>query len=305
MRITKDPKLAAQSIREGKLVLFPTETVYGLGASARNHQACLNIYQVKNRPMDNPFIVHVSDPDEFSALAEVPELYWPMIRHFSPGPIAYIFRKKDNDIFSTGLSTIGLRVPDHPVCQEFLALAGPVSAPSANKSGKPSITQKKYLWEEFQGSVDILLEGEDPKIGIESTVLDLTDTDPILLRPGKISFEALQKFFPNLKRMDTSTDSPRSPGLKYKHYSPDCQLFWYDSQSTIPEGAGFLGFQKISSDFSVFLTNNLDYMREMYGFFIECDRRKLKIAYCEPPLDDEYTESLQNRLSKAMGNTSY
>ncbi|MCX8000508.1 MAG: L-threonylcarbamoyladenylate synthase, partial [Leptospiraceae bacterium] len=220
MELTEDIEKAAHYIKNGKLVLFPTETVYGLGASSWNFEACEKIYKVKGRPKDNPFIIHVGRIEDIFELGEVHPKYEELIYKFSPGPISFILRKRKKNLFSTGLPTIGIRVPSLPKTIEFLKLAGPVSAPSANLSGKPSITKVEYLLETFQNSVDLLLLGEEPEIGIESTVIDLSHENPILLRPGKISSNEIKNFLPNLKIISKAEEKPVSPGLKYRHYSP-------------------------------------------------------------------------------------
>ncbi len=302
MQITQSPKVAAEYIQQGKLVLFPTETVYGIGASAFIESACLQIYKVKNRPQDNPFIIHVSSVEEIFLYAKVEEYYKDLIKALVPGPITFVLPKRETRLFSTGLPTVALRIPDHPLVLEFLALAGPVSAPSANLSGRPSITLKSDLLVEFQGKVDLFLEGNEPNIGIESTVVDLTSPEPTLLRPGKVTYSRLLKYFPNIKKNNyKKIDKPLSPGLKYRHYSPNCKVLWYEGEILQPELSGFLGFSLKKTKLNAIVVDNLEYMRKLYSFFIECDRLNLSFAYCEKPLEDEFADILYNRIEKAIG----
>lgn len=301
LEISEDIEKAAYFIKQGKLVIFPTETVYGLGASSWNEIACLKIYEVKGRPKDNPFIIHVGRVEDIFDLTFVHPHYERFIYSFSPGPISFILAKKKEGLFSSGLPTIGIRVPSFQKIQEFLKLAGPVSAPSANLSGKPSITKLNYLLETFQNTVDFLLLGEEPEIGIESTVIDLTKDVPVLLRPGKVSSEEIKKYLPNLQIFSKIENlTPLSPGVKYKHYAPDCLVKWYEGENLSILENSYLGFSNIPSAYSIQVQDNLDYMKNLYSFFIESDKRKVKIAYCEKPLPDRFAESILNRVEKAI-----
>lgn len=300
--LTNDPILAGEYLKKGKIVIFPTETVYGMGASSRSEEACKKIYQIKSRPIDNPFIVHVSSLEEMERIGVVAEHHRSAIQHLIPGPISFILPKKDLSIFSTNLPTIGIRIPSDPMIQKMLSISGPVSAPSANVSGKPSLTHWEDVVEIFDGKVDLILKGNEPVIGIESTVLDLSGEIPILLRPGKITEEELQELFPKLQTNATSTIKPISPGLKYRHYSPDCKVELLESTTQIPNNSfGFIGFETPKdSNFTVLVKNNLEYMKNLYKFFIDCDKKKLTIAYCQMPQDDKWKKSLLNRLEKAI-----
>lgn len=301
LEISGDIEKAAYFIKQGKLVIFPTETVYGLGASSWNESACLKIYEVKGRPKDNPFIIHVGRIEDIFELAFVNPRYENFILNFSPGPISFILPKRKKKLFSSGLSTIGIRVPSFRKTQEFLKLAGPVSAPSANLSGKPSITKINYLIETFQNTVDFLLLGDEPEIGIESTVVDLSKDIPVLLRPGKISSQEIKKFLHNLEipsKLENLT--PLSPGVKYKHYAPDCIVKWYEGESLSLLENSYLGFSNIPSAYSIQVKDNLDYMKNLYSFFIESDKRGIKIAYCDKPISDGFAEGIVNRVEKAI-----
>jgi L-threonylcarbamoyladenylate synthase len=302
--ITKDPQEAAYFINRGGIVVFPTETVYGIGASSRNFQACRQIYSIKNRPSDNPFIVHTHRLEKLVDACEITESLIYSISKFSPGAITYILPKKDRSIFSSDLPTVGLRIPSHPTALHFLGFCiDPVSAPSANISGKPSITQKEYAIEVFDGKVDAILLGEEPSFGVESTVIDLSSKPPVLLRPGGVSFAQLEKVFQGLYRyVPQAGEITKSPGLKYRHYSPDCLVEVVDSLDEVPvtEKTAQIGFS-IRHKIGLFkqLDSNLEYSQNLYSFFIECEKKGMEIIYCQKPQDDELAEALWNRLSKA------
>ncbi len=224
--VSPDIEKASLVLKKGGVIIFPTETVYGIGADSRNLSACQKIYSIKNRPIDNPFIVHVDSFESMEKIAIIPKEYRKSIEQLIPGPITFILEKKDESIFSSGLSTIGVRIPSHNIANAILRFSNiPISAPSANLSGKPSITRSRDAINEFSGKVDFILTGEDSDIGIESTVVDLTGITPLLLRPGRISFSELGKFFPSIKKYKSiSLDKPVSPGMKYRHYAPDCDV---------------------------------------------------------------------------------
>ncbi|EQA37058.1 tRNA threonylcarbamoyl adenosine modification protein, Sua5/YciO/YrdC/YwlC family [Leptospira inadai serovar Lyme str. 10] len=295
--------MAAKVLRQGGVVLFPTETVYGLGADSRNLSACLEIYKIKNRPADNPLIVHLANPELIAEIAEITGDGSRIIEEFMPGPITIILRKKDNFVYSTGLSTIAVRVPSHKLCHAMLtAFGGPVSAPSANLSGRPSITRYEDAVAEFDGFVDLILQGEEPTIGLESTVVDLSVDPPRLLRPGLYGIEELSLIIPNLTLEDDSTSArPISPGLKYKHYAPECEVYFVQSNPMPEPNSAAIGIG-IDTDgwaFAVQLNDNFGYMRELYSFFRDCDKRGIRRAYCFPPANEAGREALLNRIKKA------
>lgn len=302
--VSPDIEKASLVLRNGGVIIFPTETVYGIGADSRNLSACQKIYSIKNRPIDNPFIVHVDSFESMGKIGIIPEEYRRSIEQLMPGPITFILKKKDETVFSSGLATIGVRIPSHTVANSILRFSNiPISAPSANLSGKPSITRLRDAINEFSGKVDFILTGDDSDIGIESTVVDLTGTTPILLRPGRISFSELGKFFPSIKNYKSiSSDKPVSPGMKYRHYAPDCEviLLGRDAPTVNTDSTAFIGFtRRTDVDFCQTVNSNLEYMHHLYSFFIDCDQRKIKKAYCEFPIQDEFEEVLLNRIEKA------
>ncbi len=302
--LTEDVYKAGLCIRKGGLVIFPTETVYGIGASALNQEACHAVYRVKNRPSDNPLIVHLASVDQIASLCEVDDTYAPLIRHFLPGPLTLIFKKKDPALFTSGLDTVAIRIPQLELARALIAAAGvPVAAPSANLSGRPSITRCVDAVEQFADKVDMILQGPDCSLGIESTVVDLSGPIPVYLRPGSVSIEELQPFLPGIVK---ATDSPGkkviSPGMKYRHYAPECRVVILEDMRLVEDAphSGQIGFQLAqNAQVNIKVGNNSEYTRMLYAFFIDCDRRGLKTAYCEYPQAGSLQEALYHRLLKA------
>ncbi|MCB1158459.1 MAG: threonylcarbamoyl-AMP synthase [Leptospiraceae bacterium] len=301
--ITTDPALAGNILANAGIVIFPTETVFGIGASAYNEEACRKIYTIKNRPKDNPFILHISNLDRIKELAILKPEHQELISVFSPGPITYILPKKDEKLFSSGLPTIGLRIPSNPLAQKMLEHSNlPIAAPSANLSGKPSITRWEDAREVFKGKVNAILIGEQSEIGMESTVINLSTSPPVLLRPGGISFEELKFYLPDLKLgAEINTELILSPGLKYKHYSPECVVIAVPKLPQIEElNAGQIGFElNVKMGLNLKINNNQEYMKNLYSFFIDCEKKGLEKIYCELPKNDNLKETIMNRLEKA------
>lgn len=225
---------AAQIIRDGGLVAFPTETVYGLGGNAYDPDAARRIYAAKGRPSDNPLIAHIADYEMLTDLAdEIPEMAQVLIHRFWPGPMTLIFKKTDAIPHSTtgGLDTVAVRMPSHPVARALIRAAGvPIAAPSANRSGRPSCTRAEHVKEDLDGAVEMILDGGEVGIGLESTIIDVTGEKPVLLRPGFISEEMLRTLFDGLEvdaasvgPMDPEAH-PKAPGMKYRHYAPTAQM---------------------------------------------------------------------------------
>ena len=225
---------AAEILREGGTVAFPTETVYGLGANALIEEAVESIYIAKGRPSDNPLIVHITDLDLLDELVEYAPLQDKLIEAFWPGAITLIFKSKGKVAkrVSPGLDTQSIRMPSHGVAKKLIELSGvPVAAPSANLSGKPSPTDGKHVIEDLNGRVDAIVVYDQSKVGLESTILDLTQTPPMLLRPGGVTVEAIEAVIgkiqidPALEKKMSENIQPRAPGMKYTHYSPEADVF--------------------------------------------------------------------------------
>lgn len=237
-----DPRIeeAARILREGGTVIFPTETVYGLGADALSAEAVRQIYIAKGRPSDNPIIVHIAEWQQIYAIADkVSEEAEGLANAFWPGPLTMILPKSPAvpDTVTGGLGTVAVRLPGHPVARKLIALAGvPVAAPSANISGKPSPTSSAHVLQDMAGRVDCILCGEDSSGGVESTVVDLTVSPPVVLRPGGITLEQLVAVIPEMHMDPALSDSlaeltPKSPGMKYAHYAPNAPMTLYVGQT--------------------------------------------------------------------------
>ncbi len=228
-------QIAAEIIRKGGLVAFPTETVYGLGADALNPEAVLALFEAKKRPLDNPPIVHVADQKEvYRLVLEVPPKAKVLMDKFWPGPLTLIFKHSSIVPKETvaGLDTIAIRIPKHKIALELIRQSHcPIAAPSANLAGKPSPTIAQHVYEDLEGQIDAIIDGGATNIGVESTVVDLSVEPPILLRPGGTPFEALKKALVDLKlhpfveaEQELSLKQIRSPGMKHKHYAPKAEV---------------------------------------------------------------------------------
>lgn len=231
---------AAALLREGGLVVIPTETVYGLGGDGTNPLSSKKIYAAKGRPSDNPLIIHIADPADAEKYAYTNEIYYKLAKAFMPGPLTVILPKKDTVPFETtgGLDTVAIRCPSHPVAHAIIKASGiPIAAPSANISGKPSTTAVEYVIEDFDGKVDMIIDGGACEIGLESTIVMITKTGGlILLRPGAITYDALccvcddVTISSTLEGTLSENERPLSPGMKYKHYAPASQLILLDGE---------------------------------------------------------------------------
>lgn len=222
---------AAHILKEGGLVAFPTETVYGLGANGLDERAVRDIYRAKGRPSDNPLILHIGEVEQLDSLVEeIPEIAYKCIEEFWPGPLTMIFKRspKIPDIITAGLDTVAIRMPEDPIARELINLADlPIAAPSANLSGKPSPTNGAHVIQDMSGKIPMIIDGGDTGIGLESTVLDLSSEIPIILRPGGVSFEELKRLIPVLVEDEANLESgtvPKSPGQKYRHYAPKAEM---------------------------------------------------------------------------------
>lgn len=232
----KDEELkeAAGILRSGGLVAFPTETVYGLGGNALDEDAARKIYAAKGRPSDNPLIAHVSCVEEVAPLVkEIPEAGRKLMEAFWPGPLTMIFPKSEKVPYGTtgGLDTVAIRMPDDPVANRLIALAGvPVAAPSANTSGRPSPTTADHVWQDMNGRIEMIIDGGPVGIGVESTIVDVSSAVPSVLRPGAITMEMLAEVLgevsvdPAILGPLSADVRPKAPGMKYKHYAPKADL---------------------------------------------------------------------------------
>lgn len=227
---------AANIIKNGGLVGFPTETVYGLGANGLNIEAVEKIFIAKGRPQDNPLILHISSIDQLRELVEeIPDIAKTCIDKFWPGPLTILFKKSNRvpEIITASLNTVAIRMPKNNIALELINLANtPIAAPSANISGRPSPTSAKHVVEDLNGKIDMIIDGGITGIGLESTVLDLSATIPTILRPGGVTEEELRQIIPDL-RVDYNIDElddfiPKSPGQKYRHYAPKSEMIVFE-----------------------------------------------------------------------------
>jgi len=237
---------AAQILRSGGLIAFPTETVYGLGADGLNPEASRKIYAAKGRPSDNPLIIHIADFEALNELTiECPEKGRKLAEAFWPGPITIIFNKSEKVPYSTtgGLDTVAIRMPSHPVAYELIRQSGVyVAAPSANVSGRPSPTKAEHVIEDMNGRIEMIIDGGKVEIGLESTIVDVTGPIPTILRPGYITASMIEAVIGPIEydkavlaRVKDPTVVPKAPGMKYKHYAPkgDLTIFEGNSEAVI------------------------------------------------------------------------
>ncbi|MCD6434108.1 MAG: threonylcarbamoyl-AMP synthase [Candidatus Diapherotrites archaeon] len=232
----KKLKVAADAIKKGQLVVFPTETVYGLGASAYNPKACKKIFEVKGRPADNPLIVHVANIKQAKKIAE----FNPIARKLAklwPAPLTLVLRKKDKKIpkiVTAGLDTIAIRIPRHRVALELIKASRPIAAPSANISGTPSGTTLRHIIDDFFGKVSVIIDSGIARYGLESTIVDLSRGKAILLRPGSLPAEKISKIVeleipPEAKALKKAKKAI-APGMKYRHYSPSVPVIVVENE---------------------------------------------------------------------------
>ena len=226
---------AAKILREGGLVAFPTETVYGLGGNGLDSAACEKIYLAKGRPSDNPLILHISELAELDRIAaEVSPKAKRLMDAFWPGPLTMIFRKRDivPAKATGGLDTVAVRFPNHPVARAIIRAAGlPIAAPSANSSGKPSPTRASHVEYDLNGKIDMIVDGGAAEWGLESTIVDVSGEVPTLLRPGAVTKEMLEEVIgqveidPAILQKPAADVKPKAPGMKYTHYAPKAEVF--------------------------------------------------------------------------------
>lgn len=253
---------AAELLVNGRLVAFPTETVYGLGANAFDPDAVEKIFKAKNRPYSDPLIVHINQIKQIHHVAKnIPEMAWLLAENFWPGPLTFILERssKVSSKVSEGLNTVAVRMPSHRIPQHLIARSGvPIAAPSANLFTRPSPTTAEHVYADLKGRIDLILDGGPCVIGLESTVLDLTQAEPVILRPGGCSLESLKTVVPNVKikpgfqKLDKNKTPSISPGMLTKHYSPNAKvlLFSGDQISTINRMVS-VARQLISNDINV------------------------------------------------------
>lgn len=332
-------RTAAAMLSDGKVVAFPTETVYGLGADARNDGAVQRIFHAKGRPSDNPLIVHLSHISQLEDWVDADHPYIaPLAKQFWPGPLTIVLPIKNNRLsrkVTAGLDTLAIRIPSNPVALKLIELAGcPVAAPSANRSGRPSPTRAEHVMEDLSGRIDAVVDGGSAEVGLESTVIQLTEERINVLRPGGISVEQLHQAVSGARIVSeqtaASTKVPRSPGMKYTHYAPQGELTvvipssdnsdaWSQVHAYIHEqlkffkqkGArtGVLAFSEHTAKYKADLVQSLGSREKLeqgahalYEALRNFDRHNISVMFAEGCFPKGMGLALLNRLSKAAGN---
>ncbi|CAN5438222.1 L-threonylcarbamoyladenylate synthase [soil metagenome] len=305
-------KKAAELIRNGEVVGIPTETVYGLAADAENAMAIRKTFELKGRPADNPLIVHIPSSEFISKFSD----FWSDDVHrltetFWPGPLTIILPKKNSvlDSITAGLDSVALRSPDHEDTLSLLRQCGPVTAPSANRSGRPSPTRPQHVLDDFGDDFPVV-DGGECKIGIESTVLDLTSERPMILRPGKISAEELSDVISREVVSDPipKSQARKSPGTQYTHYKPSAVVMWMAGASEISRDNDSLYIFHTGSNFSS-APNVIDFKgdydalaKSLYDLYRTADRKNWDRIYIQPlPADSDHSiiPALKNRIERS------
>lgn len=316
---------AGKIIRNGGLVAFPTETVYGLGASAFDADAAKKIYAAKGRPSDNPLIVHICDKAQIADIAaEIPNAAQIVIDKFMPGPVTIILKKKSvvPDDVTAGLETVAIRFPAHETAQRLIAAAGvPIAAPSANLSGKPSPTKAKHVIKDMTGRIDAIIDGGGCNVGVESTIVDFTGERPVILRPGGVTYDDLKaqgidvKIDKNILQSIAPDEVPKCPGMKYKHYAPNAEVTVVEGEKNAVQKkikellnetngkiAGVLTMYGADYDNAVILSagnTNKEYAKNLFSALREFDELGVEVVFAEFSEKDGYGLAVKNRLYKA------
>ena len=318
---------AAQIIRSGGLLGIPTETVYGLGANALDEEAVLHIFEAKGRPQDNPLIIHVPDASWLERYCEsVPEAAYRLAESFWPGPLTMILPRKPIVPLRTtgGLETVGVRCPDHPVTLAVIQKAGvPIAAPSGNTSGRPSPTCMEDMREDMDGKIDAIFDGGPCRVGVESTIIDLTCTPPRLLRPGGLPLEMLEDVLGEVA-VDKAVvsllkdgEKPKAPGMKYRHYAPKAPVtvFTGDPEKSaryieahLPASAGVICFSEFTGRYPGHIVHDLgsftdkaEQARRVFDALREFDHEAVTEIYAQCPDASGLGLAIGNRLKKAAG----
>lgn len=326
-------KRAGEIIKKGGLVAFPTETVYGLGGDGLNPESSKKIYAAKGRPSDNPLIVHVSNMEDVKDIVkEVPESAIKLANAFWPGPLTMIMNKNDRVPYETtgGLDTVAIRMPNNKIALALIkASGGYIAAPSANISGRPSPTLAKYCEEDLSGKIEMIIDGGQVGIGLESTIVDLTSEIPMILRPGYITAEMLKDVLGEISIDKTiidssSTERPKAPGMKYRHYAPKGELTiiqgdqdkvvsFINSKAKEAKAAGkkvgVIGTDATKGLYEADVVKSVGnredestIAHELFKVLREFDDEQIDIMYSESFDDSGIGQAIMNRLLKAAGH---
>jgi L-threonylcarbamoyladenylate synthase len=309
-KIVDDPREAAEWLRAGGLVAFPTETVYGLGVDATCAAAVERLFRIKGRPGNNPLIVHLADLADLElAGRDIPDVARRLLEQFAPGPLTVVVPKRESIApqVTAGLDTVGVRIPAEPRARELLRLTRlPIAAPSANRSGKPSSTTIQGVLEDFGDELDAILSGEPSAIGLESTVVDCTRDVPRVLRPGAVTLEQLRSVAPDITAAGRTVEpGENSPGRLHPHYQPLARVLLVSTpaQASAEPTAAYLGLHPHAQAdrfgwYRVF-HDPADYARNFYESLREVDRRGLRQVFCETAESRGIGEALMDRLARA------
>ena len=324
---------AGEILKNGGLVAFPTETVYGLGANALDEKAAMKTYAAKGRPSDNPLIVHIADVSALNAIVEeVPEKAKKVMEKFWPGPLTLIFKKKDIVPLGTtgGLQTVAVRMPVDEIARKLIrAGGGYVSAPSANTSGRPSPSTAQHVADDMTGKIDMIIDGGSVEIGVESSILDMTVEPPMILRPGAITKEMLEEVIGEVVvdtalLSDASGEAPKAPGMKYRHYAPKAQLMIVSGkpeeavkaikqiafeQERLGYRVGIIATNETISSYTRGIvksigsrSNENSIAKNLYKVLREFDEEDVSYIYSEAFDQDGIGSAIMNRLDKAAGH---
>ncbi|MGQ9530827.1 MAG: L-threonylcarbamoyladenylate synthase [Candidatus Bathycorpusculaceae bacterium] len=327
-------QIAADFIKKGDLVAFPTETVYGLGADALNPKAILALFEAKKRPMDNPPIVHVGEIEKvYKLVKEIPQKAEMLMRKFWPGPLTLIFKRSNivPSVTVAGLDTIAIRMPRHNVALALLKESKcPIAAPSANLAGKPSPTSANHVLEDLNGRIDAILDAGPTHIGVESTVLDMTVDPPQILRPGGTPYENLKKVLGRVELhpvaiadREVSIERARSPGVKHKHYAPNAEVILVEGEASkivskvkelvnlYKQGNKRVGVLTTDENFGRYRadvikslgsrSNLVTAAKNLFRFLREFDSEKVDVIIAEGLPLEGLGLAVMNRLRKAAG----
>lgn len=322
---------AVDCLNKSEVVAFPTETVYGLGAVATDEQAVKKIFVAKGRPSDNPLIVHIGTTEEVEFYAEhIPEVAKRCMEAFWPGPLTLVLNAKADILapsVTAGLQTVGIRMPDHPVALQLLqTINKPLAAPSANRSGKPSPTKASHVYEDLAGLIPCILDGGMTGIGVESTVLDVTLDQPVILRPGGVTKEMLEQVIgpvlePSFEQQKIES-TPKAPGMKYTHYAPNAPVYLIEPKRDYIQQAiqqlkeanhkvallAPQNFEDIIVDyyFSLGDANEIEQMSTvLYDALRACDKTEATVILATTTLKKGVGTAIMNRLEKAAGGNWY
>lgn len=325
---------AAELLKKGEVVAFPTETVYGLGANGMDAAASGKIYAAKGRPSDNPLILHIADFSQLEGIAEdISEDAWKIMKAFWPGPMTIVLKKKQEVPRETtgGLDTVAIRMPNHPVARELLLKAKlPIAAPSANRSGRPSPTEAFHVMEDMRGHIPMIIDGGKVGIGIESTIIDMTGEKPVILRPGYITPEMIDQVVAGVSIDPAILGGPmaaglkpKAPGMKYRHYAPAGDMWLVEGQNeAVVDKINALTKEKQEEGYRVAIIGtdeNMEYYHadvvksigsrknpetiaaNLYGTLREMDQLGVQIIYGESFEEGEFYGAIRNRILKAAG----